>query len=341
MATTGNVAGVTECRPFFASVTGDDTCGAQREGQVSLCCCNVGNPANVGSMYRLCANFGVSELIHLYPDDGVTEAPNYTGTGRGDVRDRAKVQATARGTQSHTCRTVRRIDMWLDTFFAVDAEGRLPVVVIETVPGAVPLHSFAFPKRCVVVVGAEDAGVDERLLKCMVKGLDAAVYIPMPGTHKSMNVAAAATVALYEFRRQWPDVPATECCEDLPLPEEDVNEKLDVVSRGINWSAENCDFGGKAGLGRQVYTYYLAEVPEAAASPAAAAALAKVALVLDERAGPLALAAMTAAASGLVGSHDFGVFSSLPADSVDTVRSLSLAEVSVSEHMCCALWLTR
>jgi len=81
---------------------------------------------------------------------------------------------------------------------------RLPLVVMETAPGAVPVHDFRFPSRCVLVVGAEAGGIDRRLVQRLVPGFDALVYVPMPGAHKSLNVVEAACCGLYEYRRQWP-----------------------------------------------------------------------------------------------------------------------------------------
>lgn len=81
---------------------------------------------------------------------------------------------------------------------------RLPLVAVETAEGAVPLPSFSFPRDCVVVAGAEGSGIDLRLLRKLQPCYDSIVYIPMPGGHKSLNVAEAVTCAVYEYCRQWP-----------------------------------------------------------------------------------------------------------------------------------------
>ena len=66
------------------------------------------------------------------------------------------------------------------------------------------MRHFSFPRRCVLLAGGEGHGVSREILNRMVVGFDAVVYIPMPGPHKSMNVATALGCAMYEFRRQWP-----------------------------------------------------------------------------------------------------------------------------------------
>ena len=85
-----------------------------------------------------------------------------------------------------------------------DAE-RLPIIAIETATSAVPLNDFKFPERCAIMVGSEGNGIDPRVCKLLRPGYDAFVIIPMVGPHKSMNVATALGVALYEYRRQWPE----------------------------------------------------------------------------------------------------------------------------------------
>ena len=85
-----------------------------------------------------------------------------------------------------------------------DAE-RLPIIAIETATSAVPLNDFTFPERCAIMVGSEGNGIDPRICKLLRPGYDAFVIIPMVGPHKSMNVATALGVALYEYRRQWPE----------------------------------------------------------------------------------------------------------------------------------------
>ena len=54
-------------------------------------------------------------------------------------------------------------------------------------------------------MGAEARGIDPALLGSLKAGYDTAVYTPMPGHHTSLNVAAALALALYEYRRQWPE----------------------------------------------------------------------------------------------------------------------------------------
>ncbi len=62
------------------------------------------------------------------------------------------------------------------------------------------LHEYAFPRRCVLVVGNERNGLDEDVLR----RLDDVVEIPVYGSPHAYNVATATSIALYEYCRQFP-----------------------------------------------------------------------------------------------------------------------------------------
>jgi tRNA G18 (ribose-2'-O)-methylase SpoU len=73
------------------------------------------------------------------------------------------------------------------------------IVALEQMSSAMPINSFNFPERVLLVVGAEMFGVSPEVLALC----DEVVYIPQCGLIKSLNVATATGVALYEYSRQW------------------------------------------------------------------------------------------------------------------------------------------
>jgi len=75
----------------------------------------------------------------------------------------------------------------------------LPIVALEVLPGAVPFQAFAWPRPVALVVGNEDHGVHERVLR----QCDAVVSIPMLGIKNSLNVATAFGIAAYGILYQW------------------------------------------------------------------------------------------------------------------------------------------
>ena len=75
------------------------------------------------------------------------------------------------------------------------------LVGLEQATESVNLHEFKFTRRTALVIGNERTGLTHELLK----QLDDVVEIPVWGLPYSYNVATAATMALYEYCRQFPD----------------------------------------------------------------------------------------------------------------------------------------
>jgi tRNA (guanosine-2'-O-)-methyltransferase len=157
------------------------------EARIGLLLESVGQPYNVGSIIRTAAAFGTSRLWLC----GDTASPDHPaarktalGTGRflpwEQVPDAAAAVAQAR------------------------ADG-LRVVAVELASGAVPLHEAALEGDICLALGNEDRGCSAALLAAA----DVVAYIPQAGRVGSLNVAAAAAVALAEARRrEWAPTPA-------------------------------------------------------------------------------------------------------------------------------------
>jgi tRNA (guanosine-2'-O-)-methyltransferase len=60
------------------------------------------------------------------------------------------------------------------------------------------MHELALPAAVCLVVGNEDHGISAGALRAC----DALAYLPQLGKVGSLNVATAASIALYEARRQ-------------------------------------------------------------------------------------------------------------------------------------------
>ena len=74
------------------------------------------------------------------------------------------------------------------------------LVGLEQTTGSESLFDFRFPRRTALVVGHERQGITPELLEL----LDHVVEIPVYGLPFSHNVATAASLALYEYCRQFP-----------------------------------------------------------------------------------------------------------------------------------------
>jgi tRNA G18 (ribose-2'-O)-methylase SpoU len=72
------------------------------------------------------------------------------------------------------------------------------LIALEQDTCATPLDSFTFPERVVIMIGAEMFGLSADLMR----EAESTVYIPQAGLVKSLNVAMATSIALYEYGRQ-------------------------------------------------------------------------------------------------------------------------------------------
>ena len=81
-------------------------------------------------------------------------------------------------------------------------EGR-PLVAIDLVPGAMPIERTPLPRDAVLVVGQEGPGVSPELLAAA----DLVVGITQFGSTRSINVAAAAAIAMHTWILQHAEVP--------------------------------------------------------------------------------------------------------------------------------------
>jgi tRNA G18 (ribose-2'-O)-methylase SpoU len=73
----------------------------------------------------------------------------------------------------------------------------LPILAIDVVPGAIPLDEFALPRACVLLFGQEGPGLSAEALAAA----DAVLSIPQYGSTRSINVAAAAAIAMHNWAR--------------------------------------------------------------------------------------------------------------------------------------------
>lgn len=72
------------------------------------------------------------------------------------------------------------------------------VIALDIIPGAVPMETYAFPKRCLLLFGAEGPGLSGKALELA----DDVVYISQFGSVRSINAGAAAAVAMHAWIAQ-------------------------------------------------------------------------------------------------------------------------------------------
>lgn len=67
------------------------------------------------------------------------------------------------------------------------------VIALDIIPGAVPIETYQFPERCLMLFGAEGPGLSEKA----VSMADDVVYISQFGSVRSINAGAAAAVSMH------------------------------------------------------------------------------------------------------------------------------------------------
>jgi len=174
--------------------------------------CGVTGASNVGSVYRVMACLKFKNLLHV---GGHALLDLETPSGENHITSRKCVEhrrmlanATSRGCDVHvnySYQTTQEFLTYLESHGpkADQCIYRDPIVVLETSVEAESIHSFNWPRRCQIMVGGESHGVPQSVLKRLRPGFDHIVMIPMPGPHRSLNVAMALGMAAFSYRGKW------------------------------------------------------------------------------------------------------------------------------------------
>lgn len=139
----------------------------------------VGNPHNLGAILRSAAHFGVQAVL-LPKQSSLANSGAAARVAEGAAE---YVPLVRLGRNDNAIAQLRSVGFEL---------------VTTVVRGGSDLFNTPLPKRCVLVMGAEQAGVEAELLAAS----RLRVEIPGSGHVDSLNVSAATAVLLAEWRRQ-------------------------------------------------------------------------------------------------------------------------------------------
>ncbi len=148
--------------------------------EVAVLLQSVEYPANVGSVFRVADGAGVSEVILT----GITPTPPHPTIEKVGRYKSLKVP-------------------WRyekDPITAIDqlkADG-YHIIAVELTDTAVPYYQYTYPQKCCLVVGHEDHGIT----KATLAACDTAVFLPMYGKGRSLNVHVALSIVLYHLIHQ-------------------------------------------------------------------------------------------------------------------------------------------
>lgn len=143
--------------------------------QVAALLQSVEYPVNVGSIFRMADAAGMGELVLT----GITPTPPHPTI---DKVGRGKSNNVPWRYEENAAVAVRQLK-----------EDGYHVVAVELTTRAVPYHTYDYPARTCLVVGHEDHGVT----KATLQTCDAAVFIPMYGKGRSMNVHVALSIVVF------------------------------------------------------------------------------------------------------------------------------------------------
>ena len=138
---------------------------------------DVEDPVNVGACFRIADACGVKEIV-LTGISATPPHPTIAGVGRGAHR-RVKWHKTKHAADA------------IETYKTQGYAG----YAIEVTSGAVPYHTAEYSEKMCLIVGNEYRGVSRRTLEAC----DAAIYLPMYGKVRSLNVHVALAVATYHI----------------------------------------------------------------------------------------------------------------------------------------------
>lgn len=134
---------------------------------------------NVGGLFRVADACGAEEVI----------LTGRTPTPESDPR----VAVTSLG--AHRRIAWRGAGSYLDAVSEMREAG-WSAIAVEVADDAVRHDAFEYPEKTLLVLGSEGAGVSERLLRAC----DAAVFVPMAGKGRSLNVHVAAALVAFSAR---------------------------------------------------------------------------------------------------------------------------------------------
>ena len=151
---------------------------------VALLCDGLDDPRNLGVIFRLAE---AARLAHVY----LYRLPPHLRRADGGLMP--KIGKISREAVRHVPYTL--LD---DPVTVVALRDHYTPVALEWTDQSIPYTELALPAHTLLILGSETHGVSPELLAWSA----AQIHLPMYGLNTSMNVANAASIAVYELLRQ-------------------------------------------------------------------------------------------------------------------------------------------
>jgi TrmH family RNA methyltransferase len=163
----------------LASLPEARTLGQVAAEGLALALDGIGDPGNVGTLIRSADAAGAGSVL-AFANSADAFAPKAVRSSAGSVFHLPPVAVSSPTAFVDEC-----------------AEANLPIVVAVAHNG-VNCFEYAWPGRCVLVLGHETRGISEEVEAAAT----ARVTIPMRGRAESLNVAAAGAVLLFAWQQR-------------------------------------------------------------------------------------------------------------------------------------------
>ena len=150
--------------------------------ELVVVCQSVAYPVNVGSIFRIADALGATEVILT----GITPRPPHPTISKvGRNKDRRVPWRYVERPEA-ALRDLREQGYW--------------IAALEITDQCRPYYGVDYPQQVALVLGNEDHGVTRACLALC----DAAVFVPMYGSGKSLNVHVSLAVVGYHLLHQEP-----------------------------------------------------------------------------------------------------------------------------------------
>ena len=148
---------------------------------LKVICDGVQSPANIGSLFRVCEAFGVSEIIFC------NASINFSSS---------RLRKTARNTDK---KVPYRISEDIDSEILSLKKNHYKLLALELTENSIPLENITLQHKDKVAlfIGNERHGVS----KTVLNSISQSVHIKMFGTNSSLNVTQATGIALFTLTK--------------------------------------------------------------------------------------------------------------------------------------------
>lgn len=152
--------------------------------ELVIVCQSVAYPVNVGSIFRIADALDVSEVVLT----GITPVPPHPTISKVGRSKDQRVRWRYVERPESALEELRAAGFWL--------------AALEITTSCQPYYAVDYPQRVALVLGNEDHGVTRSCLsQC-----DAAIFVPMYGKGRSLNVhVSLAVVGYHLLHRQVPE----------------------------------------------------------------------------------------------------------------------------------------